>query len=900
MAGPASGVIGSLRILVDADTAKAQRALKSFGGRAQMAGAAIGAGLGLGAIGALRIGDEYKAATDSIRIGTGATGDVLKGLEQSFQNVAGRVPDSIGVVGQALADVNTRTGLTGEKLEGLTESFIDLSRMMEVEASSAISSITRVYGDWSVATEDQIKANDLLLRASQASGMQIDKLAAQLVSYGAPLRNIGYEFEDAVAMLAKWEKEGVNTELALGGLKIALGEFAKEGIDAKDGLEDLIDRIQTTDDVARAMALGVSRFGSRAGPDMVAAIREGRFEFADFTEELVTGTETVQGLSDDTRDMGDAIKEMANRVKVAIGPITDGFAGIAESMGNAIFLLPALGGALGKGVVAAWQKVAATGAGQKIAAAAGAAAGAVYRVAVFAGTKLLSAALMVWGLIGGPKVIAAAAAAGTKAGAAYSAAVALATKGAAIAKGVWTAAGMAAGGIMGSALVAAILPVAAVALAALAAKMAFDLGQNIGKWQDEVQKGADAAVNQSGSEAIANLENLTKHMKEVQGLGRILGDTFGGEQQASGLLNLAKAIRDEADMSADELKRAGAVLEAAAHEAGARGNAAVRDEILGIAQTVSQRIPTVVAAYDPLSSITVPAPNVASSIRSEFQLATAEVAAGFGSIKAALQNPPQMISKGDRLANMAKRMRKIVAQIKKATEVGDPMAQRYWEKARAKQQQQIDKLKGKTTASLSQVKSAYTKAGVSVKGTWTDVKTKTVASAKTAATQTKAQADGVKTHLEGMDLTSAGTNLMTTWASGIRAGIASAVAAATEAAAAVAAVTVGTSPPPKGPLSRIDEGGRNVMEAWLGGFDPKRAGKVGAKLGAALSPQPQMGALAMAGAGAGALGGGGVHIHVGTLIADDAGIDKLKRRMDGRAGMKDRKRKRDFITAQRA
>ena len=861
---------------------------------ATVIGTAIGA---MGVVG-LKIGDEYKAATDSIRTGTGATGDALAALEGSFKSVATRVPDSLGIVAQAVADVNTRTGATGEQLEKLSESFIDVSRLLKIDTASAIASVTRLYGDWGIAAMDQVATNDLLLRASQASGMQLDKLAQQMVQFGAPLRNIGVEFEGAVAMLSKWEKEGVNTELALGGLKIALGEFAKEGVDAKEGLDDLIGRIVDADTAAQAMALGVSKFGSRAGPDMVAAIREGRFEFADFTDQLVNGTETVQRLSDDTRDMGDTIREALNRAKVAIGPFTDGLAGIADAMGNAIYLLPALTGALGRGIGKLWIKVAATGAGKAAAAAAGALAGAAYTAGAFVVGKFVSAAIALWNMMGGGRVVALAAAAGTKAGAAYGAAVALAAKAAAIGGAIWTAAGAVAGGIMGSAIAAAVLPVVSLALVAVAAVMAVDLAHNIGQWQAEVQKGADAAVDQSATDAIANLENLTRHMREVQGLGRILGDTFGGEQEASGLLNLAKAIRDDTAMTAAEIAKAGDVLAAAAHEAGARGNEAVEREILAIAALVRNRTPEVSSALagyaDAFTRMPFTPPAIAGPIRAEFKLATAAVAAGFGSVKQALANPPQMISKDDRLTNMAARMKKVMANIRKATEADDPMAQRYWEKARAKQQQQIDKLEGKTTSSLADVKSAYKTAGVKVADVWETAKTKTTNAARTAADNAITETKRVPTAVENMDLTSAGTNLMGTWAAGIRAGIGSAVAAANEAAAAVAAVTVGTSPPPKGPLSHIDKGGRNVMEAWLSGFDPKRAGQVGARLAAAVAPGALMPAGGLPAMGRADVGGGNGdvnHFHIGVLVANEAGIDELQRRMDRRANRRSRSRR---------
>ena len=56
---------------------------------------------------------------------------------------------------------------------------------------------------------------------------------------------------------------------------------------------------------------------------------------------------------------------------------------------------------------------------------------------------------------------------------------------------------------------------------------------------------------------------------------------------------------------------------------------------------------------------------------------------------------------------------------------------------------------------------------------WNTAKTKTVNSARAAADGAITETERVPTAIERMDLTSAGTNLMNTWATGIRAGTAS-------------------------------------------------------------------------------------------------------------------------------
>jgi hypothetical protein len=320
----------------------------------QNLGTAAGAAFGMMGVAALKASTSVDAAYDSIRVGTGATGDALDALKDDFSAVAGRVPDDLGVVGQVLADLNTRTGQTGEGLQQLTEQILDMSRITGTDATNNVALATRAFGDWSVAVEDQADTLDMFFRASQQTGIGVDALMQSVVQFGAPLRNIGFTLVESAAMLGKWEKEGVNTTLALGGLKIALGEFAKEGVDAKEGLADLIDQIQNATTDAEAMALGVQKFGSRAGPDMVAAIREGRFAFDDYTESIANGTETIAAATAETDDLGEALGGFFNSATIALGGFLTPLAGLSTILGPLLYSLPLLGAGLGRiGVSAA-------------------------------------------------------------------------------------------------------------------------------------------------------------------------------------------------------------------------------------------------------------------------------------------------------------------------------------------------------------------------------------------------------------------------------------------------------------------------------------------------------------------------------------------------------------------
>lgn len=286
-----------------------------------LAGGAALAGAG---VLALKFGSDFDSAFNTIRIGTGATGDALEGLKGDFKETFRGVPDSMATVATATADLNTRLGLTGPPLQQMTRQFLDLARITGTDVATAIAAGTRAFGDWSIATKEQSGAMDFLFKVSQTTGIGIDKLMTQIVTFGAPLRQMGFDFEQAAILTAKWEKEGVNAEAIFGALKIGVANFAKAGIPANEGLRAFIEEIQRLGPSAEATTLAIEVFGSRAGPDMVAAVLEGRFAIEDLEATVAASGETIAAAAEDTLRWQDKLAILKNTILVKLEPVLTG------------------------------------------------------------------------------------------------------------------------------------------------------------------------------------------------------------------------------------------------------------------------------------------------------------------------------------------------------------------------------------------------------------------------------------------------------------------------------------------------------------------------------------------------------------------------------------------------
>lgn len=288
----------------------------------------LAAGAGL-----FKLAENFEKAERVIRVGTGATGDALKGLQDDFEAVYGSVPSSMEDASVAIADLNTRLGLTGKPLQNMAEQMLNLSRITNVDVSTAIKASTRMFKDAGIAQEDYADALDYTFRVSQSTGIGIDRLQELMVQFGGPLRQMGFDWQEAAAMLGKFEQEGVNTELVVGSLRIALGKMAKEGIkDPPKALAEITKRIKEAGSAGEANAIALEVFGSRAGPDMAAAIREGRLDFDKLLTSLKNGKDTINGAAKETETFSEKFQLLKNKLALALKPLAGEFMKTLEDL----------------------------------------------------------------------------------------------------------------------------------------------------------------------------------------------------------------------------------------------------------------------------------------------------------------------------------------------------------------------------------------------------------------------------------------------------------------------------------------------------------------------------------------------------------------------------------------
>lgn len=272
-------------------------------------------GLATTAIASMNAVDE---GLDTIATKTGATGSAAKELQQIYKEVASEVPGEFGDIGAAIGEINTRLDLTGDKLKTASVDFLKFAKVNGVDVNTSVQLVTRAMGDAGIEADKYSELLDMLTVAGQKSGISIESLTTNLAKYGAPMRALGIDTKNAIAMFAGWEKAGVNTEIAFSGMKKAISNWGAAGKDSTKEFSKTLKEIEKCPTIAKATTKAIEVFGAKAGPDLADAIKGGRFEFQKYIDALDNGTGTIESTYSQIVDEVDDAQLAMQNAKIAM------------------------------------------------------------------------------------------------------------------------------------------------------------------------------------------------------------------------------------------------------------------------------------------------------------------------------------------------------------------------------------------------------------------------------------------------------------------------------------------------------------------------------------------------------------------------------------------------------
>lgn len=277
-----------------------QDSLASFGEAAVAWGGKLAGALGLASLGATAIAaaEDFEQADARIARATGATGEGLKSLQESFRNVYATSAAGADTIVSTMDLIAQRAGAAGPQLEKLTKDMIAISKVGGEDVATMGKSVETAFANWGVAAGDQSAEMAVLQAAAQQAGVGVGQLSDELATAGPVLRQYGYSFDQATALVAGFAKAGVPAEAATRAMTTALKSFAKDGVaDPAQAWRDFIKGIQ---DGSVTFADAQGRMGKSA-VQMYDAIRSGKLNIDEMYKSLEDakskGVQSVSTLS---------------------------------------------------------------------------------------------------------------------------------------------------------------------------------------------------------------------------------------------------------------------------------------------------------------------------------------------------------------------------------------------------------------------------------------------------------------------------------------------------------------------------------------------------------------------------------------------------------------------------
>lgn len=305
-------------------------------GKLMGAGAAIVGALGVKTIasGLMSIGEEFDSMTDTIIVGTGASGEALDALCDSAKNIATQVPASFEDAGDVVQDLNTRMGMTGKDLEETGKRVIATGKL--IGESVDVSKLTGSFNAFGVANEDAAAKMDYLFGVSQATGIGFNDLTGILETNAPALQNLGFSFEQSANMAGLLDKAGMDASGTMSKMSKALLNLAEPGQSAQEAFQDVIGEMQgyiDKGDTAAALDVASKVFGTKGAAQFVGALQSGAFSLENITNAALGAGDGIMGTMEATADWPEKWEILQNKAKAALEPLAGALmTGATEAM----------------------------------------------------------------------------------------------------------------------------------------------------------------------------------------------------------------------------------------------------------------------------------------------------------------------------------------------------------------------------------------------------------------------------------------------------------------------------------------------------------------------------------------------------------------------------------------
>lgn len=258
---------------------------------------------------------------DTIVTATGASGEALDGLVASYETIATSIPEELGDVASAVGEVNTRFHTTGEELEWQTTLFLQFAKITGGDVVSSVDSADKVLKTFGKTSDDASGLLGMVAKAAQDTGINAQGLMDDVLANSATFKELNFSLEESVNFMALLDENGVESGVALAGLKKAVVNLTDAGMSESEALQTVIDKIKNAGSETEALTIAQETFGTKGAAEMATAIREGRLSLDDLSASMADYSTVVTDTYNNTMDGVDGATTAANAAKIAMSTL---------------------------------------------------------------------------------------------------------------------------------------------------------------------------------------------------------------------------------------------------------------------------------------------------------------------------------------------------------------------------------------------------------------------------------------------------------------------------------------------------------------------------------------------------------------------------------------------------
>lgn len=306
-------------------TAEKMKKIEEAGDKVKNVGEGMSKGLTVPilAIGAASMAafDQLDAALDGITTATGATGEQLESLQDSFENVASEFPAEMEDISSGIGEVNTQFGFMDEQLEETTEKMLKFSEINEADVSDSTKNVKKSVDLFRMSAEEIPMVLDVVSKTSQDTGVSVDQLF-DAVNKGAPqLKAMGLGFAESTTLIGQMEKAGIDSASSLGYLAKANVVYAKDNKTMQEGLNGTIASIKGASTEQEKLTIASEIFGTKAATKMVEAIESGSLSMDGLSDSAKNASGTLEQTYEDILDPIDKVTVAKNALTIGLGKV---------------------------------------------------------------------------------------------------------------------------------------------------------------------------------------------------------------------------------------------------------------------------------------------------------------------------------------------------------------------------------------------------------------------------------------------------------------------------------------------------------------------------------------------------------------------------------------------------